>query len=88
MVVLNQGNLVPKEHFCDASGVHSTPPQPSSPRHPEQPCSLAKGAFGPGAQEGVLCTAKHQAGGHMADLAVSHPRPMGGGQPMAGGGGC
>lgn len=45
MVVLNQGNLVPKEHFCDASGVHSTPPQPSSPRHPEQPCSLAKGAW-------------------------------------------
>lgn len=34
----------------------------------------------------MLCTAKCQAGGHMADLAMSHPRPMGGGQPVAGGG--
>lgn len=34
MVVLNQGNLVPKEHFCDASGVHSTPPPTLQPQAP------------------------------------------------------
>lgn len=34
----------------------------------------------------MLGTAKRQAGGHTADLALSHLRPMGGGHPVAGGG--
>ena len=37
--------MFPKDHLCDAPGVHSTPPEPSSPRQPEQPCSVAEGAW-------------------------------------------
>ena len=79
MVVLIQGDLAPREHFCDT-------PEPSGPRHPEQPCSTAKSAWSRSLGRGaVLGTAKRQAGGYTAALALSHLRPWGAGSPWRAG---